>query len=161
MAMDRPPQALRKLFGIKGAELFMRGVELFNQGEHWEAHEVFEEVWRGGTGDAKTLAQAFVQAAAAFSYIRRKKYESILYLFDKSVEKLQSTGHLLPEGNIDELRSAIVRTKGEIQRLGKQGLDRFDPETYPTIRLLGQGPKRRIAGKRGRTPRSEGKWRRA
>ena len=44
---------------------FLRGVELFNRTEFFEAHEVLEDVWRAApTGDKKFL-QGIIQVAVA------------------------------------------------------------------------------------------------
>jgi len=128
--MTRPA---RNPFGAKAGALFREGIRLFNRGQFWEAHETFEDVWRGQEGDAKKLAQGFVQAAAALSYIEKRRYRSVLYLFDKSVEKLSATSQLLPRVNIPQLIDAIKIGKAEIERLGEAGLDRFDSSLYPRI----------------------------
>jgi hypothetical protein len=124
---------LSKIFGEEGTVLFLKGVELFNSGSHWEAHEVFEDVWRVQTGDAKKLAQGFVQLAAAFSYIKKQRYDSILYLFDKSAEKFAATPHLLPGATIPQLVDAIKVARAEVERMGAAGLDKFSQSLYPHI----------------------------
>ena len=113
--------------------MFQQGVTLFNRGLHWEAHEVFEDVWRLQEGETKRLAQGFVQIAAAFSYIRKQRYDSILYLFDKSTEKLTTSAHLFPEANIPELIAAMAGAKAEVTRLGEAGLKKFPYSLYPRI----------------------------
>lgn len=124
---------LKRLFGKEGATLFSEAVGFFNKGEFWESHEVFEDVWRMQKGDVKKLAQGFVQAAAAFSYVKLRRYESIIYLFDKSVEKLRAAVYLLPEVHVNRLVQAILTAKAEVQRLGESGLENFDPALYPQI----------------------------
>lgn len=124
---------LEKLFGTRGSSLFLKGVKLFNAGKHWEAHEVFEDVWRIQEGDAKRLAQGFVQMAAAFAYIKKRRLESIFYLFDKSSEKFTLTGHLLPQVNITELIDAMSAAKREVEQLGEEGLEKFQSSLYPRI----------------------------
>jgi predicted metal-dependent hydrolase len=49
--------------------LLLRGVELFNQGEHFAAHEAWEEVWRSTNPEPKPLFQGLIQAAAALHQI--------------------------------------------------------------------------------------------
>ena len=45
-----------------------RGVELFNRGEFFEAHEVLEDVWRGAPVQQKKFLQGLVQLAVAFHH---------------------------------------------------------------------------------------------
>lgn len=45
-----------------------RGVELFNRGEFFEAHEVLEDVWRTAPAENKRFLQGLVQLAVAFHH---------------------------------------------------------------------------------------------
>ena len=45
--------------------LYLRGVELFNRGEFFDAHEVWEELWRDCPGADRRFYQALIQAAVA------------------------------------------------------------------------------------------------
>jgi len=76
------------------SDRFLEGSKLFSQGYYWEAHEVWEDVWRDEEGDAKTLAQAFVQLAAANSFVKLSKLASAVYLFEKALEKFRQFQHL-------------------------------------------------------------------
>lgn len=126
---------LQKSLGKEGSRLLLKAVALFNKGKFWESHEVFEDLWRSQEGELKKFAQALVQAAAAFSYIKLKRYQSILYLFDKSAEKLEVTQHLLPELEVGILIVALQRAKAEVERLGEAGLRNFDAVLYPRIEV--------------------------
>jgi len=44
------------------------GIDLFNRGEFFDAHEVLEGVWRGAPGDEKKFLQGLIQAAVAFHH---------------------------------------------------------------------------------------------
>ena len=48
--------------------LYARGIELFNQEEFYEAHEVLEDVWRLETGPHKLFLQGLIQVAVAFHH---------------------------------------------------------------------------------------------
>jgi|ERR1700710_406987 len=45
--------------------LFRDGVELFNSGRFFAAHEAWEEIWRSTTPEPKDLFQGLIQTAAA------------------------------------------------------------------------------------------------
>ena len=45
--------------------LFREGIDLFNQGRFFAAHEAWEEIWRSTTPEPKGLFQGLVQVAAA------------------------------------------------------------------------------------------------
>ena len=44
---------------------FLRGVELFNRTEFFEAHEVLEDVWRAAPAGDKKFLQGIIQVAVA------------------------------------------------------------------------------------------------
>jgi predicted metal-dependent hydrolase len=49
---------------------FHLGIELFNRGEYFEAHEAWEEIWRSTAPEPKTLFQGLIQCAAGLHQIR-------------------------------------------------------------------------------------------
>ena len=55
--------------------LYLRGIELFNAGYYWEAHEAWESLWHahGRRGPTADLLQALIKLAAAGVKIRERK----------------------------------------------------------------------------------------
>jgi hypothetical protein len=53
--------------------LFRRGVELFNRGEHFECHEVFEEIWRSTRPEPRDLFQGLIQVAVGLYHFRARR----------------------------------------------------------------------------------------
>jgi predicted metal-dependent hydrolase len=51
-------------------DLLRRGVDQFNRGEFYEAHESWEEVWRSTRPEPRSLFQGLIQVAAALHMIR-------------------------------------------------------------------------------------------
>jgi predicted metal-dependent hydrolase len=47
-------------------DLFFRGVELFNRGLYFKAHEIWEQAWNDSEGVEKRCLQALIQIAVAF-----------------------------------------------------------------------------------------------
>jgi uncharacterized protein len=45
--------------------LFRAGIDLFNQGRFFAAHEAWEEIWRSTTPEPRNLFQGLIQVAAA------------------------------------------------------------------------------------------------
>jgi hypothetical protein len=50
--------------------LFRLGIDLFNRGQFFEAHEAWEEIWRSTTPEPKELFQGLIQVAAALHQFR-------------------------------------------------------------------------------------------
>jgi len=52
-------------------EAFERGVALFNRGDFFACHEVWEELWLRSTGAEKIFYQGLIQTAAAILHAER------------------------------------------------------------------------------------------
>ena len=50
---------------------FVTGAELFNRGAYFDAHEVWEDVWRDGAPADRRFYQALIQAAVALYHFER------------------------------------------------------------------------------------------
>lgn len=57
--------------------LLREGVDLFNDGRFFEAHEVWEEVWRSTTPEPKDLLQGLIQVAVAMVHHRDRGRPSV------------------------------------------------------------------------------------
>jgi len=57
------------------------GVELFNRGEYFEAHEVWEELWRDCPAADRRFVQALIQAAVAVHHFERGNHTGAARLF--------------------------------------------------------------------------------
>ena len=50
------------------SDAYRRGIELFNSGAFFDAHEVWEDVWREARGPEKKFLQGLIQVAVAFHH---------------------------------------------------------------------------------------------
>ena len=50
---------------------FHRGLELFNRGEFFDAHEVLEDVWRAAPAGEKKFLQGLIQVAVGLHHYSR------------------------------------------------------------------------------------------
>lgn len=72
------------------------GVDLYNRGYWWEAHEVWEGAWlrRGRTGPEAEFLRGLIQLAAAHLKIRLERYRGARRLARQGLERIRSA----PEG---------------------------------------------------------------
>jgi predicted metal-dependent hydrolase len=75
-----------------GADPFARGARLFDIGEFFEAHELWEERWRVATDQTeRDFLQGLIQVAAAFhKLLVMKSAESASRLLAKGLAKLDA-----------------------------------------------------------------------
>jgi predicted metal-dependent hydrolase len=82
------------------------GVELFNQGLFWEAHEAWEEVWMDLDDDPRVFVQGLIQIAAGYyKAFGQNQPSGCVTLLRRGLEKVSScppdflgvqTGELIP-----------------------------------------------------------------
>jgi hypothetical protein len=86
----------------------------FNRGSYFEAHELWEELWRQMDGDGQRAERIFVQGliqlAAGLYHLQQRRHGPAAALLRKGLEKVSR--HVPPSGTdlrVDELASGIDR----------------------------------------------------
>ncbi|KAF0193991.1 MAG: hypothetical protein FD167_5899 [bacterium] len=71
------------------AEYFY-GIDLFNKGQYWEAHEAWEEVWKVSKGEQKLFYQGLIQTAAALLHYDRNNTRGAHLCINNALKKLEN-----------------------------------------------------------------------
>jgi uncharacterized protein len=117
---------------------YAEGWQLFNQREFWEAHEVWERVWKRREEESRIFFQGIIQLAAAYHLlIAKKRYGGTVRNFKKAEEKLMLFPSFFLRVDVSLLLSAIQEARTEIQNIGELQLERFNTDLIPTM-VLGQ-----------------------
>lgn len=106
--------------------LAVRGLELFNHGEYFEAHELLELAWNEERGPARELYRAILQAAVAYLQIERGNYNGALKMF----QRLRQWINPLPEEcrgvAVGRLRQDAETAYAHLLELGRERVVEFD-----------------------------------
>jgi uncharacterized protein len=70
-------------------ECLAEGIALFNAGQWFEAHEVWEEAWRHEAGDRRGLLQGLILVAAGWLKREAGRAEGARTLFTRALERLE------------------------------------------------------------------------
>lgn len=113
------------------ASAFAWGVDLYNHGYFWEAHEAWEDPWRAappGSAEAELL-RGLIQCAAACLKLRAGRREAAQRIGARARAHLQqaSEGHAAARGL--DLRRFVRRFAAWVEA------EPVDPEAYPRIEL--------------------------
>ncbi|HEY3175239.1 MAG TPA: DUF309 domain-containing protein [Candidatus Polarisedimenticolia bacterium] len=93
-----------------------RGIALFNTGLYFEAHEVFEDLWRASAGDRRLVYQGIVQACAGLVKHQRCEPASARTLLGKGLAKLEAASPSCRPGvDIAGLAEALRRVLRAIE----------------------------------------------
>ncbi len=70
-------------------ELFEKGIEYFNTGYYFEAHDTFEEIWMDERGEDVRFYQGLVQLATEFYHLRMNNLKGAESQLSKGFAKLE------------------------------------------------------------------------
>lgn len=76
-----------------------RGIELFNQGCFWEAHEALEEAWNRAAPPERFFLQSLVHCAAAWHHAARGNFAGAVRQARRAARKL--AGYLPQHDGLD------------------------------------------------------------
>ena len=84
------------------------GIDLFNRGEYFRAHEEFEAIWLAAKGPSRPLYQGLVQACAGLLKIERGERTGALRLLERALANLREGGREgMPEPRVLDLARFI------------------------------------------------------
>jgi predicted metal-dependent hydrolase len=103
---------------IEKYEAITRAVELFNDEKYWGAHEALEGVWKGASGEEKSILNGIILVAAAFVHDEKDEPEICLSILQRARKKLEGTTGKYHGINIDRIADLISRiiNSGRIER---------------------------------------------
>jgi uncharacterized protein len=77
-------------FSLPEDEVLRRGGALFDNGQYWEAHEVWEEVWRMRKGRPdRDFLKGIIQGAAGMWHATQGNYKGAVSVMSRAVEYLE------------------------------------------------------------------------
>src|SRR5512140_378228 len=102
------------------------GMELFNEGKYWHAHEALEAAWREESGPIRQLYQGILQAGVVYLHVSRGNYAGAVKVHQRCMRWLQLWPNLCQGIEVELLRQDLERVMEEVRRLGPDQLDKFD-----------------------------------
>jgi uncharacterized protein len=118
-------------------EQVMSGLELFNQGEYFEAHEVLEAAWRAEPGPVRELYRGILQIAVAYYHLLRGNYIGAVKMFLRSRTWLSPFPDQCRGIDLGRFRQDYGQVEETLRRLGPDHLRHFDRGLLKPIRYQG------------------------
>ena len=119
---DDPPPAL-----------LLEGVELFNQREFFECHEVIEQAWMEEQASIRIMYQGILQIGVACYHIQNKNWRGAMKVLDRGVAKIRRFTPRCMGINLEKLLADSETIRQELLRLGEEWQGEFDDTCFPNI----------------------------
>jgi predicted metal-dependent hydrolase len=94
------------------ADALETGILLFNSGQFYQAHEVWEDLWRETTGPLKTCYQGLIQAAVGMYHLTNLNETGAASQLHKAIRNLEAGAAAAPgldiEGLVQQLHGILI-----------------------------------------------------
>ena len=111
---------------LGNSEGYRRGIRLFNAREFYDAHEVWEDVWRESHGIEKRFLQGLIQAAVALHHQSTGNVVGACSLVERAGRNLAGCPAEFAGIRVGELLAALREWRAEVVRGA-------DAPRYPVI----------------------------
>ena len=120
-------------------KLYYDGIRLFNEHEFFDAHEVWEDIWRMAYGLKNSFYQGMIQCAVALEHYRRSNPRGVVSLYKSYQTKFT---HLPPTFMGLDVKDFLQRMRNVLSPvidsdpLPERGAIELDPAKVPVIQLI-------------------------
>ncbi len=112
------------------------GILLLNEGCYFEAHEALEDAWRQETAPVRDLYRGLLQAAVVYLHASRARCAGAVKVYERCVRHLRPWAPLCQGVDVAQLLANLQALRGEIERLGPDGLGGLDPIWLKPVTLV-------------------------
>jgi predicted metal-dependent hydrolase len=106
------------------SRLLDKGIKFFNSGHYFEAHEVWEDLWRETSGDLRLFYQGLIQTAVGLYHLSRGNLVGARAQLSKAIPKLD-----------ERSGSATAIDAVALQRVLRKVLDELDVASPGQVRI--------------------------
>lgn len=113
--------------------LAIQGLESFNRGDYFEAHEELEHAWNEDQGPGRDLYRAVLQIAVAYLQIERGNYNGAVKMFLRARQWFDPLPPVCRGINLGRLRQDAQRAHEQLIELGPQQIQSFDRSLFRPV----------------------------
>ena len=112
------------------------GLELFNLGKYFEAHELLEEAWKEDLSIGRDLYQAVLQVAVAYLQIERGNYDGAIKMFWRLRQWINPLPDECRGVNVRRLREDAQCVYTTVREAGLERITEFDRRLFRPVEYL-------------------------
>lgn len=114
--------------------LAVHGLQFFNGGKYFEAHEALEEAWLQDPTPGREMYRAILQIAVAYLQIERGNYQGAVKMFLRVRQWIQPLPDNCRGVDIAQLRQDAQKVYEQLIRIGKYRLADFDRSLFTPVK---------------------------
>lgn len=111
----------------------LHGLELFNRGEYFEAHEALEAAWNEDDTPGRELYRAIIQVAVAYLQIERGNYNGALKMFLRLRQWIDPLPEVCRGVEVAKLRADARRVYEELLTLDRSRIAEFNRSLFQPV----------------------------
>ena len=132
-------QQIESACGENLSDLGVKGIEEFNRGEYFQAHETLEEAWNEDQSAGGELYRAILQVAVAYLQIERDNYRGAMKMFLRVRQWIDPLPDTCRGVDIAQLRADADNVHQVLLSLGQERLSEFDQTLFQPLQYDGKG----------------------
>jgi predicted metal-dependent hydrolase len=111
----------------------VEGLDLFNRGLYFEAHEALEAAWREEVSPIRELYRGILQAAVVYLHITRANLPGALKVYARSQKWLAPWPDRCRGIEVGQLRRDLEQAIQQVEALDPQRLSALDPSFFKPV----------------------------
>jgi predicted metal-dependent hydrolase len=109
-------------------------IRLFNAGEYYAQHDLFELLWMNEERPIRDLYRAILQVGIAYYHVERGNGRGALKMLLKAQQWLMPLPDVCQGVDVADLRASAAAVRAEVERLGADDLSAFDRSLLRPVR---------------------------
>jgi predicted metal-dependent hydrolase len=111
----------------------VEGLETFNHGDYFDAHELLEEAWMEDQSVGRNLYRGILQVGVAYFHTRRGNYRGAIKMLNRSRRWLDPLPDICRGVDVAKLRRQAYAVHEAVLALGPDHLEEFDREMLKPV----------------------------
>ena len=130
-----PPVTYPEGWDDQPSPAFLQGVALFNAGEFYKQHDVFEKQWMEDPRPIRDLYQGILQIGVALHHVETGNYRGAVKMLRRGLPRLRTLPTVCQTLDVAALRHEGRAIHDMLVALGPEHLDQFDLERLRAVKL--------------------------
>ena len=102
---------------VKMEDLFLRGLEAYHNGEYFDAHEYWEDLWSDFHFKDRRFIQGLIQMSVSFVHLKNDNLNGAKGLMRKCLEKFDEFSGVQRNIDVTKLKTHLLKIQIEYGKL--------------------------------------------